>query len=73
MGLGTAAAAVGFATNVNFTGEMFPSTDYVVYITLKDAAAAPNTSPVLAAVAMSTQTCGPCEHTKAGVLRHAQL
>jgi hypothetical protein len=43
---------------------MFPSTDYVVYITLKDAAATPNTSPVLAAIAISTQTCSPCEGVK---------
>ena len=35
VGVGTGAAAVGSAASVNFTGEMFPSTDYVVYITLK--------------------------------------
>lgn len=68
VGVATAAAAVGTATSVNFTGEMFPSADYVVYITLRDTAATPNTSPVLAAVAVSTQSCVACDPPKAGEL-----
>jgi len=65
VGVVTAPASVGVAAGVNFTGEMFPSTAYVVYITLVDAAASPNTSPVLAAVAISTEACAPCAAPKA--------
>ena len=64
VGVTSFAASVDAAVSVNLTGEMFPSEDYVVYVTLTDAATVPNTSPVVGAVAISTQTCTPCESPK---------